>query len=92
MTGWIYWIISALILIILMNQNELECQKTYVDDESSTKLIEFIKDTKIVVDTNKVENENIRRLLQNQKVLLDLKLNENDLNNETVNKIINKYC
>lgn len=91
MTGWIYWVISALILVILINQKELECKKQYINDESSAEVIQLVKNTTITTDLNKLQNENIKNLLQNQTILLELKLNEKDLNTEKINEIINKY-
>lgn len=91
MTSWIYWIISALILLILISQNELEYSKTYVNKETSLQVIELIKNTTITTDFTKLQNENIKQILQNQKILLELKLNERDLNTEKINEIINKY-
>ena len=93
MTGWIFWIISAIILVILINQNELECKKPYVNSESAKQLIDMIKNTNLSVDNDLslIKDESLKHLLQNQKVVLDLKLNENTLDVVKINEIINKY-
>lgn len=91
MTGWIYWIISALILVILIRQKELEYNKIYINKETSSQVIELIKKTTISVDLNDLQNENIKKILENKKIILELKLNESDLNTEKINEIINKH-
>ena len=91
MTGWIYWIISALILVALINQNEMECKKTYIDNEYSKQIIDIVKNSKLIVDNSLFKSNSLKQLLQNEKIMLDLKLNEDTLDVVKINEIINKY-